>query len=75
VYSYQRNIIRDVHKLLHFQLYENEEAHELTTSMISMKRIGMPDEVAGVAAFLASDDASFITGEVIIVDGGTNSRL
>jgi len=43
--------------------------------MISMKRIGMPDEIAGVAAFLASDDASYVTGEIIIVAGGMNSRL
>lgn len=35
-----------------------------------MGRIGMPDEVAGVAAFLASDDASYVTGECIYVDGG-----
>jgi len=43
--------------------------------MINMKRIGMPDEIAGVAAFLASEDASYITGEILIVSGGTNSRL
>jgi len=40
-----------------------------------MRRLGMPDEIAGLAAFLASDDASYITGETIIVSGGTNSRL
>ncbi len=33
-------------------------------------RMGQPDEVAGPALFLASDDASFITGEVLMVDGG-----
>lgn len=40
-----------------------------------MKRIGTTDEVAGVAAFLASNDASYITGETIIISGGTTSRL
>ncbi|MEU6750205.1 SDR family oxidoreductase [Spirillospora sp. NPDC046719] len=35
-----------------------------------MKRLGGPEEVAGVVAFLASGDASYITGQEIIVDGG-----
>jgi 3-oxoacyl-[acyl-carrier protein] reductase len=37
---------------------------------IPMGRVGKPEEVAAVFAFLASDDASFITGETIVVDGG-----
>ena len=38
--------------------------------MIPLKRIARPQEIAGVAAFLASSDADYITGETIKVDGG-----
>src|SRR5467141_694906 len=39
-------------------------------SQVPMKRIGQPEEIAGTVAFLASQDASFITGAEIPVDGG-----
>jgi NAD(P)-dependent dehydrogenase (short-subunit alcohol dehydrogenase family) len=38
-------------------------------------RLGRPDEIAGPALFLASEDASFITGEALIVDGGLSTVL
>ena len=37
---------------------------------IPMKRMGTPEEVAGLVAFLASEDASYITGSTYFIDGG-----
>jgi NAD(P)-dependent dehydrogenase (short-subunit alcohol dehydrogenase family) len=48
----------------------SEEARNKILERTPMKRLGDPSEVAHVVAFLASDAASYITGEVITVDGG-----
>ena len=48
----------------------DKSAHEKIMARTPMGRIGNSDEVAGVAAFLASEDASYITGQTIYVDGG-----
>ncbi len=40
------------------------------TKMIPMRRLGLPSEVAKLVRFLASDDAAYITGQVITIDGG-----
>src|SRR5207248_2086108 len=37
---------------------------------IPLRRVGEPEDLAGAAAFLASDDASYVTGHVLVVDGG-----
>ena len=51
-----------------------EDAKKQTIGMIPLARMGQPDDIAGAVAFLASDQASYITGQVIIVDGGWTLR-
>lgn len=48
----------------------SEEVRELMKKQIPLARLGSADDVARVVLFLASDDASYVTGQVIHVDGG-----
>jgi NAD(P)-dependent dehydrogenase (short-subunit alcohol dehydrogenase family) len=45
-------------------------AEKMMTEVCAMQRMAEPHEIAKPAVFLASDDASFITGTTLIVDGG-----
>jgi 3-oxoacyl-[acyl-carrier protein] reductase len=45
-------------------------AHDEWAARIPMQRLGAPDDVAAAVAFLASDEASYITGHVLAVNGG-----
>ena len=48
----------------------SEEAKKKILSRTPLKRLGEPSEVADAVAYLASDAASYITGEIVVVDGG-----
>lgn len=49
----------------------NDEQRAALTANVALGRIGQPQEIAEAVAFLASDKASYITGQTLIVDGGT----
>ncbi|KAK3765860.1 hypothetical protein RRG08_026327 [Elysia crispata] len=53
----------------------SEAALEMTLSQIPVGRLGKPEDCAGIASFMVSDDAKFITGENVVVAGGQTSRL
>ena len=52
-----------------------EAAEREATGAIPLRRMGQPEEVADVVAFLASERASYITGSLVIVDGGLHRAM
>jgi 3-oxoacyl-[acyl-carrier protein] reductase len=48
----------------------NKAGDQLVKKLIPMRRLGKPDDIAQVAVFLASPAASYVTGQVLVVDGG-----
>ncbi len=50
---------------------KTDAGRDFALGMQSLKRVAQPDDIAGVVAFLASDDARWITGDTIRVDGGS----
>ena len=50
---------------------KTEAGREFTLGMQALKRVAQPDDIAPVVAFLASDDAHWITGDTVRVDGGS----
>ncbi|MDE9365152.1 SDR family oxidoreductase [Luteipulveratus sp. YIM 133132] len=53
-------------------LYEGRE--EQVSAQYPLKRLGVPDDIGSAVAFLASDDASWVTGQTIVLDGGVTLR-
>jgi len=47
-----------------------QKVYDALVRAIPLKRVGQPDDIPGIVAFLASDEAAFITGQVISVSGG-----
>ena len=56
-------------------LYSSKEALNKMTNNIPLKRLGKPEEFGALVAFLASQQAAFITGTSIQIDGGLNRSL
>jgi 3-oxoacyl-[acyl-carrier protein] reductase len=52
-----------------------EEAKRRRAQTVPLGRVGYPEDIAGAVAFLASEDASYITGQIIYVDGGILAQL
>ncbi len=51
-------------------LWENPDTLKAVTATTPLRRIGEPDEIAGAAVYLASPASTFMTGQVLVVDGG-----
>lgn len=53
----------------------SEERRQRAAESLPLKRYGQPEDIANVALFLASDESSFMTGQVLVVDGGASARV
>ncbi|XP_077764820.1 dehydrogenase/reductase SDR family member 4 isoform X1 [Canis aureus] len=56
-------------------LWMDKAREESIKKVMQIRRMGKPDDCAGIVSFLCSEDASYITGETVVVGGGTPSHL
>ncbi|XP_062945329.1 dehydrogenase/reductase SDR family member 4-like isoform X1 [Cynocephalus volans] len=56
-------------------LWKDKATEEKMKENLQIRRLGKPEDCAGIVSFLCSEDASYITGETVVVGGGTPSRL
>lgn len=56
------------------QFFPDPEARRIRLERVPLGRFGAPDDVAGLASFLVSDAAAWVTGQVVVIDGGISSN-
>ncbi len=68
--------VESVRTEAHFAAFRDpEEARRRVLATFPLGRLGTPEDVAGAALFLASDDAAWVTGSWLVVDGGRDAAL
>ena len=56
-------------------VYDDQAVRDVRAAAVPLRRLGEPDDVANVVSFLASDQAGYVNGQVIYVDGGFSEAL
>jgi 3-oxoacyl-[acyl-carrier protein] reductase len=56
-------------------LFDTHEKRERMRQAVPLERLGRPEDIAGAVLYLASDDAAFVTGQVLYVDGGAVAQI
>ncbi|XP_062945330.1 dehydrogenase/reductase SDR family member 4-like isoform X2 [Cynocephalus volans] len=68
-------IVSSIAGFLPSSLWKDKATEEKMKENLQIRRLGKPEDCAGIVSFLCSEDASYITGETVVVGGGTPSRL